>query len=790
MPFLPMIPRLISRAMKSGRPGAPFLAPFARSGAFPQARAATVLALLIFAAHSSQAQSPAWPQWGQNPQHTGFLPIAGQSLQAKLSDQIFDPFTAQEQAESSGALLMHYQVALVNGNNVFMMFKTGTYNSCVPPGSGVPFPCGPNDWNTEVWNETDLQWQNGQLVPVWNFATDWTPVPNDYTLGGWEPLFQPALTASYVYVPGAGGTIYQLDQITGVVLQQINPFGTSEDPTKFVSGGLTADNQGNIYYSVMQVVLAWPWDSNVVNAWIVKVAANGTTTTVTFKSLLPGAPTQCPGTFSPSQLPWPPSATAVPPNVACGSQRPGLNVSPAISADGSTLYTVSRAHFRGRAAYLLALNTSDLSLQWSTSMVGLLDDGCNVLLPPDGQPDGCSIYGATGLDPTQNTQGAGIVSDQASASPMVAPDGNIFFGANDGYNYGRGHLLKFSPAGVYLANYNFGWDSTPAIFPNNGTYSVITKDNHYDSGSYCNNPTWCPPAPPGPYYITQLDSNLNPQWKFQDPTVTKQHPDGFEWCANAVAVDANGVVYGANEDGNLYAIQQSGTPAEKIFLDHTINAGYTPTSIGGDGIIYAENAGHLIAVGNLFATTTAINSSSQNPSTYGTPVTFTASVTSSAGTPTGKVTFNAGKSPLGTGTLTAGSATYTTKATQLAAGPASITAVYSGDATHAPSTSPAFLQTVNKAASTTALTSAPNPSSVNQTVTLTATVTAPSGLPVPTGKIQFAQGNKILGTVTLSSGIATLTTTFTIKGSYTLKATYSGSGNYLSSSATEVQLVQ
>jgi X-X-X-Leu-X-X-Gly heptad repeat protein len=423
-------------------------------------------------------------------------------------------------------------------------------------------------------------------------------------------------------------------------------------------------------------------------------------------------------------------------------------------------------------------------------MVGLLDDGCNVLLPPDGQPDGCSIYGATGLDPTQNTQGAGIVSDQASASPMVAPDGNIFFGANDGYNYGRGHLLKFSPAGVYLANYNFGWDSTPAIFPNNGTYSVITKDNHYDSGSYCNNPTWCPPAPPGPYYITQLDSNLNPQWKFQDPTVTKQHPDGFEWCANAVAVDANGVVYGANEDGNLYAVQQSGTPAEKIFLDHTINAGYTPTSIGGDGIIYAENAGHLIAVGNLFATTTAINSSSQNPSTYGTPVTFTASVTSAAGTPTGKVTFNAGKSPLGIGTLTAGSATYTTKATQLAAGPASITAVYSGDATHAPSTSPAFLQTVNKAASTTALTSAPNPSSVNQTVTLTATVTAPSGLLVPTGKIQFARGNKILGTVTLSSGIATLTTTFTIKGSYTLKATYSGSGNYLSSSATEVQLVQ
>jgi len=261
--------------------------------------AAALTIIVVFALTTSQSSAQAaWPQWGQNPQHTGYLSVPGQSLQAKLSDQIFDPFTAQEMAESNGALLMHYQVPLVNGNNVYMMFKTGTYDSCVPPGSGNPFPCGPNDWNTEIWNETDLQWQNGQLVPVWNFATDWTPVPNDYTLGGWEPLFQPVLAQTYIYVPGAGGTIYQLDQLTGAVLQQINPFGTTEDPTKFVSGGLTADNQGNIYYNVMQVVLAWPWDSDIVNSWIVKVATNGTITTVTYPSLLPNAPTTCLGTFA------------------------------------------------------------------------------------------------------------------------------------------------------------------------------------------------------------------------------------------------------------------------------------------------------------------------------------------------------------------------------------------------------------------------------------------------------------------------------------------------------------
>ena len=250
---------------------------------------------------------------------------------------------------------------------------------------------------------------------------------------------------------------------------------------------------------------------------------------------------------------------------------------------------------------------------------------------------------------------------------MVAPDDSILLGVNDAYNYGRGHLLKFDSTGNYQTSYSFGWDTTPAIYPNNGSYSVILKDNHYDNGSYCSNPTWCPKAPPGPYYITQLDSNLIPQWQFQDTSDDKQHPNGHEWCANAAAVDVNGVVYADNEDGYLYAISQGGTLLQRIFLERAISAGYTPTSIGGDGTIYSENAGHFIAVGNLFATTSTVTSSSQNPSTYGTQVTFTAAVSSATGTPTGKVTFKAGKSTLGTGILSSGTAGYTTQATQLAA---------------------------------------------------------------------------------------------------------------------------
>jgi Bacterial Ig-like domain (group 3) len=755
-------------------------------------RGILILAVVSSAFVVARAQTPSWSQWGQNPQHTGNMPVPGQLPQGKLSDLVFDPFVSAEVAES-GALLTHYQAPLISGATVFMNFKSGTYVSCNPPGSGKPFPCGPDAWNTEIWNETALQWQNGQLAPIWNFATDWTPPPNSGTspskssLGGWEPQFQPALAGTYVYVPGAGGTLYQLNQSDGSVASQINPFGGGVDQSKFVAGGLAADNAGTIYYNVIQVNLAWPWDEDVMNSWLVKVTSGGSTSTVTYASLLPTAPTECLSTFAGQAFPWPPSQSAQPPNTPCGSQRSPLNLAPAISSDGSTVYTVSRGHFWPRSTYLLAVNASDLSLQWSAGLNEILDDGCNILLPLDGQPGGCSIFGATGLDPTQNTLGSASASDEASASPVVAPDGSIFFGTNAAYNYGRGHLLKFSPQGQYLTNYDFGWDSTPAIFPNHGSYSVILKDNHYNNGSYCSDPRWCPKAPAGPYYVTQLDPNLNIQWQFQDVTIAKGHPNGYEWCVNDAAVDANGVVYAENEDGHLYVIPQGATQVQSIFLEKSEDAGYTPVSMGPDGMVYALNAGHLVAVGQLFATSTQLTSS-LNPSSYGTPVTFTTTVTSSAGTPTGAVTFERGTTVLGKVTLVNGIASFVTKPTQLAVGTSSITAVYGGDAKHASSSALVLSQVVNKAATTTALTSQPNPSAAGQSVTLTASVTA--GSTIPTGSVTFKNGSKVLGRVSLNNGTAMLNTVFSKSGSYSLTASYTGNGNYQGSTGSVTQTVQ
>src|SRR5579859_5816339 len=107
------------------------------------------------------SNNPFWAQWAADAQHSGMVPAAGQSLNNQLADIVYDPFTQQEQAENApviGApgLLAHYQVPLVDGNDVYMVTESGTYVSCSPAGAWAqpPFPaCGPNAWSSKIWGE-------------------------------------------------------------------------------------------------------------------------------------------------------------------------------------------------------------------------------------------------------------------------------------------------------------------------------------------------------------------------------------------------------------------------------------------------------------------------------------------------------------------------------------------------------------------------------------------------------------------------------------------------------------
>ena len=569
-----------------------------------------------------------WSQWAHDGQHSGMVNVPGQQLNNKLADIIYDPFTQQEQNESGGVLVAHYQSTLIDGSSFYMMQKSGTYPSCQPPGLWVyGFPCGPNAWNKVQWNVVRYDWQGNNPVVAWTFPTDWKPEPNGTNflqgyggLFGWEPVFHPALANGFLYVPGAGGTVWKVNTTTGTAQSHINPFtsGQTNPASTFVSGPLTVDANGNIYYNVIELNLNGnPWNQNdVAGAWLVKITPSDSSATVTFATLVPNAPpgssNGCEGTFANlpnggSLLPWPPPGFVKPPSQRCGSQRPGVNVAPAVAPDG-TVYTVSVAHFNSQVAYLVAVNP-DLTPKWASSLQFRLTDGCGVLLPiaPQGvnnEPNSCRYGTKVGVDPTTNAFGSGEVSDLSSATPTVLPDGSVLYGTVDNYNYSRGHLFHFDSQGNYLNAYTFGWDSTAAVYQHSGIYSVVIKDNHYPSAAYCgyNNPV-CSVTPPGPYYVSQLDANLQVEWSFQNTTDDQQHPNGYEWCVNAPVIDSTGLVYLTSEDGHVYSVPQGHHGVftqwqQRIFLKEALGAAYTPLSIGPDGKVYSQNDGHLFVVGN------------------------------------------------------------------------------------------------------------------------------------------------------------------------------------------------
>ena len=177
---------------------------------------------------------------------------------------------------------------------------------------------------------------------------------------------------------------------------------------------------------------------------------------------------------------------------------------------------------------------------------------------------------------------------------------------------------------------------------------------------------------------------------------------------------------------------------------------------------------------------------SGSPSALDVPVVLTARVNALApgsGTPTGQVTFMDGTSPLGTKTLTGGTATLTTT---FAGGGHSITVMYGGDSNFITITSPSVTQTVEQVGSHTALVTSATQAVFGQLLSFTATVTPGSGLGTPDGSVTFMSGSTALATVPLSGGSAVFTTSSLPLGNTTVTAAFSGSASFAQSTSSSV----
>ncbi len=206
----------------------------------------------------------------------------------------------------------------------------------------------------------------------------------------------------------------------------------------------------------------------------------------------------------------------------------------------------------------------------------------------------------------------------------------------------------------------------------------------------------------------------------------------------------------------------------------------------------AVSTGTLSQTVNTVTTATALGSSA-NPSTAGDPVTYTATVTPppDGGTVSfsdnGTTISGCGAQPVN------GSGAATCSLTYGSADSHNVVAVYSGDATFAPSTSPPLTQVVDKLTTTTTVTSSTNPSTVGQSVSLLATV-SPSDGSTPTGSVQFFDGNTSLGTVALGGGglsssalapnQAEFSTSSLGQGAHSITVVYGGDANDLPSTSS------
>ena len=232
----------------------------------------------------------------------------------------------------------------------------------------------------------------------------------------------------------------------------------------------------------------------------------------------------------------------------------------------------------------------------------------------------------------------------------------------------------------------------------------------------------------------------------------------------------------------------SGSRSEVLTLNsNAVNAASAQVTLTGNGASTVSTT-----------TSLAITTPASGSPYFGEPITLTATVSSSGGTPAGSAQLLVdgvvvGQSPLSS----SGIATFTL-ATGLTGGEHSLQSVYLGSSSFDGSTSSSLPLSVTTAPTTSTLVlTAPNTNPYSAVtggaVTFTVTINS-TGVGIPTGAVSFVTGSTSLGTVSIAPAAggafqASLTTTALPVGSDLVTATYSGDANYVSSSASGTVVV-
>jgi hypothetical protein len=419
---------------------------------------------------------------------------------------------------------------------------------------------------------------------------------------------------------------------------------------------------------------------------------------------------------------------------------------------------------------------SDGTLLWSTYVGGSdYDHGYGIALDSEGNAlvtgNTCSVDFA---EATNSSYGG----NDAFVAKVNSDDGTLlwstYLGGSDGNDYGQGiavdsegnALVTGNTESTNFAEANNSFDGEVDAFVakvnNDGTllWSTYLGGSSYDYGQgiavdsqgsalitgYTESMDFAgsngPPNGSIDGYLAKISGSGTFLWStyfngtFGTGVVVDSQGDALVMAGNVIIINSGGKTLGVISPPGLYANSIAVDSRDNVLV-----AGYFAYSNGDVGREY-DNAYVVKILGPITMETTTTLVAGPNPSVgLGRPVTFTATVESAlsgAGAPTGSVTFMDGDTPLGTGELSNGTASFRTAG--LAVGDHTIAAVYSGDQDYHESTG-SVTQTVVLApyGSTTTLTASVDHSVFSQSLTFTALVApvnAPKGMK-PTNTVSF-----------------------------------------------------
>jgi hypothetical protein len=406
---------------------------------------------------------------------------------------------------------------------------------------------------------------------IWNAASDYVLPAHS-----WAPQFGPVLTpGSRLYYPGAGGTVYYRDSpdsacgSAGGCGGRVAFYGTKRylktsaiyDAAVMIDTPLTSDSAGNVYFGFTVLPPGYgraPRDSHgrKLKSGIAMVTPAGKGRWISVQKAA--------GDKTMNQVPQ--------------------NCAPALSTDGTRVYV---AVSNGITGYLVALNSRTLKPLKPREQVLLTD-------PVSGS--------------------AASISNNASSSPTVGPDGDVYYGVLEGpcctENDHRGWLLHYdSTLRIEKTPGAFGYDITASVVPTSlipsyggsSSYLLMTKYNNYIGygGDGLNKVAVLDPD------ATEIDPVTGATVMAEvrtilGPTPNPSGPGVMEWCINSAAVDpASGSILVNSEDGSLYRwYPETNVLQQSVYLNGGVAQAYTPTVIGMDGTAYAINSAMLYAVGN------------------------------------------------------------------------------------------------------------------------------------------------------------------------------------------------